>query len=123
MPLETRIVRDGAPLTMPWGSFHVAAMIVAASIDSGQGPFDDNTVTGVLKPDHEPIDYPDQPIPLGPGDAFRLCDYAVIARTPLSYDGYVLKAKHHFVDTSDEEDLVLLPGDKLVAYRTGSLGL
>lgn len=39
MPLNTEIIRDGETLKLRWGAFHITAMVIAASIDSGESPF------------------------------------------------------------------------------------
>jgi hypothetical protein len=117
MPLNTSIIRNGDLLKMPngWGGFHVAAMVLAAAIDSGKGPFADNTANGIVKGD--PIDYPTEPIGIAPSDSCGLCDYGVIAMTPLNNGNYILTSDHFFKDLADGEELHLLAGDTLVAYR------
>ncbi len=116
MPLNTQIVRNGKPLKIHWGNFHVAAMALATIIDSGIGPFVSNTVEAIFI--ENPIDdYPNNPIIIGGRDAFTLADYSVLAMTPLNEGRYVLKNRHHFLDAMDGEDLELIPGDELFAYR------
>lgn len=127
MPLNTRIIRDGEPLQIRWGDFHVAAMVCAAAYDSGQGPFE-----GEQKPafrygegDHEwanrtADEYPEVPCPITPRDSFTMADYYVIATTPLNDGEYVLKGEHRFLDCMDGEILHLLPGDVLQAWRSGN---
>lgn len=118
MPLNTQIIRDGQELTLRWGGFHVAAMVLAAALDSGKGPFDDNTLAGLYEDGSELPDYPDEPIPVSRKDVFSLMSYGALAATPLGDGRYILKGRHHFVDIADGEDLVLQPGDVLVAQRS-----
>ena|ERR1022692_562469 len=116
MPLSTQIIRNGEPLKIHWGNFHVAAMALAAIIDSGIGPFVTNTVEAIFA--ENPIDdYPNNPIVISGRDAFTLVDYSILAMTPLNEGRYILKNRQHFLDAMDGEDLVLMPGDILTAYR------
>jgi hypothetical protein len=110
MPLNTQIMRDGKNLPVRWGGFHVGAMVLAASWDSGTGPFEDNSPP-------TDIDYPTEPCPLSFRDAFSLMSYPVIATTPLNKGEYTLTGTHRFIDTSDGELFELLPGDILRAWR------
>lgn len=117
MPLQTSITRDGELVKLSWGQFHVAAMVIAAALDSGKGPFKDNSLTGILREGAEVPDYPTEPITLAPGDCFPLADYYVIALTPLNDGPYTLQHDHHFRDASDGEDFPLKAGDVLHAWR------
>jgi len=114
MPLDTQIKRNGKLLAMPegWGGFHVAAMVFAASMDSGEGPFPDNSLMGIYKTD-------DHSARLGVSqrDVWSLVDYSAIGRTPLNMGSYTLKADYTFVDNMDGEVLDLKAGDVLMAYR------
>jgi len=124
MPLNTQIIRDGKPLKIKWGGFHVVAMTLAAAFDSGEGPFD-----GAQKPKYTytegeykgktEADYPDVPCPISQANLWDLMGYHVISTTPLNRGGYKLKNKHRFLDITDNELLELLPGDELIAYRGG----
>lgn len=122
MPLNTMIKRKGKALPIRWGGFHVAAMVFAASWDSGVGPFVDNTDPRDrdVKPkfdDGGELDYPNDPFPITPGDAWRLMDYAYIGATPMNSGDYVLTRKHRFIDVTDGEVLDLRKGDVLSAWR------
>lgn len=121
MPLNTQIIRGGEPLSIRWGQFHIAAMVFASSWDAGKGPFKNNhppTEVHDSEGNSFPLDYPNEPCPITPGDAFGLVMYHVIGASPLNgHDGYVLKGEHKFLDVTDGEVLHLLPGDKLLAFR------
>lgn len=130
MPLETQIIRNGKPLKLQWGGFHVSAMVLAAAFDSGEGPFEGeqeplfqfpDTEEGCSVPEWRGKDqssYPEVPCPISPSNTFELMEYHVIARTPLGRSGYKLKKLHRFVDVTDGEILELQPGDVLRAYRS-----
>ncbi|HSW91514.1 MAG TPA: hypothetical protein VLG09_02620 [Candidatus Saccharimonadales bacterium] len=113
MPLNTQIKRDGDALIIAWGSFHVAAMIIAASYDSGKGPFEDNTEPemAVNKETGERGHY------ISPSDCFLLCDYGHIAMTPLNDGPYTLTRSYTFVDGMDGEVFTLQAGDVLKMWR------
>jgi hypothetical protein len=111
MPLNTQIRRDGKPLSVRWGGFHVACMVLAAAWDSGEGKLAEQ----VSVP--EDIDYPNEPCRIGQGDVWDLMSYPVIALTPLNSGPYTLKGTHRFEDAADGEVLELLPGDVLSAWR------
>jgi hypothetical protein len=116
MPLNTQIVRDGEALRLHWGDFHIAAMALAASFDSGEGPF--AKFTDIYEVDPKMFEcYPDAPFPIQRNIAFMLTSYPMLGRTPLNNGSYTLKRRHKFIDTSDGEVLILLPGDELVAVR------
>ncbi len=144
MPLNTQVIRNGEPLEIHWGYFHVAAMVFAASIDSGKGPFPK------FKKGHQNMnhnfklltghDYPAEfhscdamkqddndkqmcancghvlPIILAPVIWMRM-GYPEIGATPLNHGGYVLKSDYEFLDATDGEVFQLKAGDELVAYR------
>jgi hypothetical protein len=112
MPLNTQIIRDGKPLPIKWGHFHVAAMVVAAAADSGEGPWVDNSLAGIF-PDGEPGDE----IVVSRDDTFRLVSYPVIACTPLNHGVYILKHAYTFRDAADGERLELHEDDTLLASR------
>ena len=112
MPLETRIIRGGKPLSLRWGGFHIAAMVIAAAADSGQGPWEDNTLAGIYQGTE-----PDGPAPVTRSMMFDLTAYHVIGATPLNEGSYTLKGAYTFVDAADGEILELCEGDRLVAYR------
>jgi len=114
MPLNTQIDRDGKPLEIRWGGFHVAAMVLAASMDSGIGPF---KVTPSRMSIYQ-TDDPEQELMVSPKDAFDLMDYSVIGATPLNEGSYTLKEKYTFLDTRDGEVFTLLPGDVLRMGRS-----
>lgn len=115
MPLETTIVRGTEPLKLNWGGFHVAAMVYAVTIDSGQGPFKDNqSVAEQAKALMEK----DGRIGVTPKDVFDLTDYYVIAATPLNSDAWILTQDLTFIDVMDGEVLELKRGDVLRAYRS-----
>lgn len=124
MPLHTSIRRDGEPLQLHWGEFHIAAMVCAAAFDSNKGPF-----VGQQEPDFQYSDtddeyagknaesYPEVPCPISPKNSFELAMYHIIATTPLNDGSYTLKKEHKFVDCVDGEILHLLPGDELCVSR------
>jgi len=116
MPLNTQIKRGGKLLALPngWGGFHVAAMVIAAAADSGQGPYEDmeSFVDEALN-----LNESQGFIGIKPSDVFNLMNYMVIAQTPLNHGGYTLKQPWSFKDTADGELLELLPGDELIAWR------
>lgn len=119
MPLETSITRNGKLLQLRWGGFHLAAMILAATIDSGKGPFEDNTLEGLIGKENAGK-YPQQAISINPADANAIIGfgYPTLFATPLGNGNYTLKSAHRFEDTEDGEILELLPGDVLSAHRT-----
>lgn len=125
MPLNTQIVRNNQPLRLRWGGFHIAAIVIAAAFDSGQGPFKVNTPQGIARlekwgPKGRRIArrYPLVPFPVSRFMVWVLESYPVIDSTPMGHDGYVLTRRHQFIDCSDGEILDLLPGDVLTAYRS-----
>jgi hypothetical protein len=113
MPLNTQIIRNGEALKIRWGGFHIAAMALAASFDSGEGPLQIDKIYEEYK--HE--NYPEEPFPVTRQIVFVLSDYMALAKTPLNEGQYTLIHEHKFVDTTDGEVLILLPGDLLVAVR------
>jgi len=117
VPLNTRIIRNGVPLQIRWGSFHVAAMVCAASWDSGKGIFEDNSEPPTQT--ERRLDTNEEVTGhfLSPKNCFEFVDYGRIAATPLNEGSYVLKKAYTFIDITDGEILYLVPGDKLVAYR------
>lgn len=113
MPLHTQIVRDGKPLELRWSGFHVASMVYAASIDSGQGPF-----LSDVKAEAERLMTEQGAIGISPRDAFELTDYSRLAATPMNDGPYEIKnSTLVFVDITDGEKLTIQPGDVLHAYR------
>ena len=109
MPLETQIKRNGRVRKLRWGGFHVTAMIVAASWDSGQGVFEDNTPQPSSKAD---------PIGISPKNVWELMDYGRIAQTPMGHGGYEIKnGPYFFQDVTDGEILEIRTGDVLIAGR------
>ena len=114
MPLITSIERDGELLQLHWGDFHIAAMVLASSLDSGTGPFTENTPEAVIGHPYEEID---EPIAINRAVCLQLASYPVLSATPMSHDAYVLKRDWSFVDVADGEVLALKAGDALTAYR------
>lgn len=117
MPLNTQIKRDGKMLSLPngWGGFHVAAMVLGSSADSGVGPYEDmpafvKEARGLMKKQGT--------IGISPGTVFKLTDYAVIGATPLNAQPYKMKERWKFTDITDGEVFELLPGDELIAWRS-----
>lgn len=106
MPLNTQILRDGKPLTVKWGGFHVASMVLASWFDNDKSPYVND-----WKPS------PNAVVKVGPADAFALMDYGQLAASPLGSGEVTLQKEHRFVDAVDGEEFVLLPGDVLIAYR------
>lgn len=114
MPLNTEIRRDGETLPIRWGQFHVACMVLAATFDSGQGPYMDNRPESIIGAGYSH----DMPIGIPASIAFQLTSYGAIATTPLNDGEYTLKAGYTFADVTDGEIFELKPGDTLIAYRT-----
>jgi len=112
MPLYTEIRRNGRARKIRWGNFHVAAMALAAAIDSKEGEL------YRLLAEKEPTILEADPIELGPGDVFDLVDYGVLAATPLNAAAYTMKGTMTFVDATDQEKFILKPGDILSASRS-----
>jgi hypothetical protein len=113
MPLNTAIYRNGKPLSLRWGGFHMVAMTLAAAIDSQEGE-----LIRILKDNEggrELLSY--DPIPLSPGDVWSLTGYHIVAATPLNTGDYTLKGSYRFTDPTDDELLELLPGDVLSMSR------
>lgn len=117
MPLITRIIRNGEPLSLRWGDFHVAAMALAACFDSGSWPELDSP-SKIYDAEPGTFDcYPDAAFPITRAIAFHLCSYPVLGRTALNDGPYTLTKRHRFIDEEDGEVLELLPGDVLLAVR------
>jgi hypothetical protein len=116
MPLNTEIIRDGKPLTLEWGGFHVVAMVCAAAWDSGKGPFEDNTEPPVQTEVVDDKTYTGHFI--APSDVWKVMSYGTLAMTPLNDGSYKLKHSYTFVDCQDLEVFILQPGDVLHAYRS-----
>ena len=117
MPLNTQIIRDGEPLKMPngWGGFHVAAMVIAASFDSGRGPYKDmesfkEEVEGLLEKQGA--------IGINQSDVWQLMDYGTLSMTPLNEGEWTMTREMRFQDNTDGEILELKAGDVLRAYRS-----
>jgi len=116
MPLNTAIVRDGELVQLRWGDFHRAAMIIAASVDSGQGPFRKNTAEAVLG--DAGYGTTEKPVGISGRISFTLVTYPAMAATPMDSDGYVLTHDFVFGDCMDGEIFELKAGDRLIAYRS-----
>jgi len=112
MPLETRIIRNGEPLRIPWGGFHVAAMVLAVTLETGKGPFQDNSRDALLTEECGGL-----PIAITPSLTFELMSYPAIGATALNDGPYTVQEEWTFQDVTDGEILQLLPGDVLHAYR------
>lgn len=131
MPLNTQIIRDGEPMSVRWGNFHVAAMAIASALD---GHADDKALADAFEKDITEMrsgarnvnDYPesllgpdaDLGIPVPASWCFQLSDYGALGACGLD-KAPVLTKRYTFWDPSDDEIFTLLPGDKLVAYRGG----
>jgi hypothetical protein len=116
MPLDTSIVRDGKPLKLRWGGFHVAAMVYAVSIDSGVSPFTD---IEVVRASAKQLMEEQGEIGITPKDAFELTDYGVIGATPLNSADYTMKEwTLTFIDITDGERFTIKPGDVLSMSRS-----
>lgn len=107
MPLNAAIVRDGKPLPLRWGGFHVCAMIYAIAFET--------KIDGVAP--NENIDYPTEPQGLSPKNVFETTNYFII--DAVCPDGrYMLKEEHRFQDITDGDILHLKPGDELRFSRS-----
>lgn len=115
MPLNTQIVRNGESLPLRWGDFHVAAMVQAATIDSGQGPYVDNA--DVQKTALRLMEEQGN-IAITPDQGWRLASYDVIGATPLNHGEWTMTRRLVFIDVTDGEELELLPGDVLKMSRS-----
>jgi hypothetical protein len=87
-------------------------MILASAMDSGIGPFKENTLEAIYPQAEE-----NEQLLISPRDAFDLMDYSVIGETPLNAAPYTLKRGFTFRDTRDGEVFELKAGDVLSAYR------
>lgn len=116
MPLNTQIIRDGEPMKIRWGNFHIAAMALAASFDSGTGPVSSPDKVYEAPPGEFDC-YPDAPFPISRQVSFMLAEYGALGKTPLNEGSYTLTKRHKFMDMMDGEILALLPGDILRAWR------
>lgn len=115
MPLSTRIIRDGEPLSLRWGDFHVASMVYAVSIDSGIGPFEN---IPALKEQAEVLMKEQGSIGITGKDAFALTMYHIIAATPLNDSDYTMaNVDLVFHDNMDGEEFEIKRGDVLMAWR------
>lgn len=114
MPLNTQIIRKGEALKLKWSGFHLACMVIAASADSGKGPWSDEYLKGLAE--HFAAD--ETPSEVTREVIFSLTNYLVIAATPLNNGDYTLVHGYKFVDQADGELLELKPGDVLQAYRS-----
>lgn len=137
MPLHTSIRRDGEPLELHWGEFHVAAMAIAAACDDPTHPEAKLFAEPTDRPDFawpatqeeagtdtpaewlgkDESSYPEVPCPITRKDSWQIASYPYLAMTPLNSGSYTLKREHKFVDVMDGEILHLLPGDELLAAR------
>jgi len=115
MSLNTQIIRNGEPLRVRWSDFHIAAMALVAGFESKQGPLGDMTKIYA----NELHVHPHMPFPITRGIAFHVASYPALAKTPLNEGHYTLKYGHSFIDMSDGEVFEFLPGDELIAYRSG----
>jgi hypothetical protein len=116
MPLNTQITRNGEPLKISWGGFHVAAMVLAVTMDSGEGPFKDNSREAIYPGIDD--DNANERLAISLRISFELTDYSVIGTTPLNDAPYVLNNSYTFVDTTDGEVFELKAGDILRAWRS-----
>lgn len=141
MPLNTQILRDGKHVHRSGNWWIVGAMMFTAAVDSGKGPFKNNSfraLEGRELPkadewhnqdtcDDFKQDKDNPQICKGCGKAFPIVidralmlhiNYGTLATTPLNYGRYTVKnGPYVFVDQSDGEIFTIQPGDILVAYR------
>jgi len=111
MPLATQVVRDGAPLRIRWGGFHVAAIALAALVEHHE------QLSAAFTRDLAAQGWDgEQPVTITPALAHDLADYSVMG---LAFPAgeYTLAERHAFVDSADGEVFVLEPGDVLKAWR------
>lgn len=111
MPLNTTVNRNGKTRKIRWGHFHVAAMTLAAAIDSREGKLYE------LLSEKEPDMLECKVIPLTPDDVFNLVGYHIISATPLNDGQYTMQSEIKFRDVTDGELFALKAGDVLHAWR------
>lgn len=121
MPLSTQIIRNGKSLKVGWSDYHVAAMAIAATLDQ---PVEERKLwenNAAVEAQLVEQNYPESPMPISPGMAFRLCDYGALSLTPLNSGSVVLEKPHRFqwvfMGETEWTEFELLPGDELRAWR------
>ena len=117
MPLNTQVKRNGRTRKIRWGGFHVAAMTLAAALDSQEGELYDHMAKYAEEHDDPIPSDEDGPITISPSDVWNLMGYHVIAATPLNNGSYVMQSTIKFVDVTDGEVFELRKGDELLAWR------
>lgn len=141
MPLNVQILRDGKHVPRSGDFWIVGCMLIAASIDSGKGPFEENTFMGIEGRErptqwHDPNycsglnqDKEDQflctgcakafPIVIGRAFMCRDIHYGTLGMTPLNDGNYTVKnGPYMFVDQMDGQVFTIETGDVLVAFRS-----
>lgn len=105
MPLSTQITRDGESLSLKWGEFHVAAMIVATILEDDPNILENKEYNG------------EDEIGLSPANVFGLVNYGTIGNTKLNDGEVVLTKTSVFLDITDGEILKFEVGDVLSMWR------
>lgn len=141
MPLNTQVLRNGKPVPGGGNWWIVGAMMIAASIDSGKGPFEENTFMGIEgreRPSewHDPNycsgldqDKDDQflctgcakafPVVIGVSFMNRSVHYGTLGMTPLNDGRYTVKnGPYMFADQMSGKVFTIETGDVLVAFRS-----
>lgn len=129
MPLHTQVIRNGEPLAIRWGEFHVACMALASVLDQpvsriklwedSPAAVEEIVSKGyyVRDPNGKGLLSTGAAFHVTRGMTFNLAMYGALSLTPLNSGPYTLKSRHVFIDCADGEVFVLKPGDKLVASR------
>lgn len=120
MPLHTQVIRDGLVVALErgWGWFHVECMLLAARLDSGEGPEGEDSTPGtILGLELAAKVEADRSVPcLMTSELAR--EFVSFNGNPLGSRGvYRLKQAWTFEDEADGEIFSLLAGDELHMYR------
>lgn len=109
MPLNTQVIRGTKSRRLHWSEFKIAACIIAIMFENPDDWQD-------AKP-NEGLDYPSEPQPINRSDAFTLVNYNVIGAVCPNNE-YTFKNEHNFVNTGEEEEFNLKPGDTVKMWRS-----
>lgn len=116
MPLNTQIKRNGKARKVRWSDFHVTAMVYASTIDSGEGPFEDNAE---FQRKAKELMEEQGCIAIDGATAWEINSYHVIGASQLNSGDYVMKnVDLVFHDNMDGEKFEIKKGDVLSAWRS-----